>query len=187
MGDAAEFNVAFIDTAEHLAIWEKKRDAFAADIAKLEKSLETARTPEKVERKLADVRKKHEAALRRVETAHEYETVGAHIPAAAALFIWQPRECVYLFSGSDATYAKFYAATAIQHHVMGECIERGCTRYNFYGINGVFDDPNDPGRGLLEFKQGFEGYVEELMGYFEMPVRPAVYAAKRLAHKLLGR
>ena len=187
MGDAAEFNVAFIDTAEHLAIWEKKRDAFAADIAKLEKSLETARTPEKVERKLADVRKKHEAALRRIETAHEYETVGAHIPAAAALFIWHPRECVYLFSGSDATYAKFYAATAIQHHVMGECIERGCTRYNFYGINGVFDDPNDPGRGLLEFKQGFEGYVEELMGYFEMPVRPAVYAAKRLAHKLLGR
>ncbi len=187
MGDAAEFNVAFIDTAEHLAIWEKKRDAFAADIAKLEKSLETARTPEKVERKLADVRKKHEAALRRVETAHEYETVGAHIPAAAALFIWHPRECVYLFSGSDATYAKFYAATAIQHHVMGECIERGCARYNFYGINGVFDDPNDPGRGLLEFKQGFEGYVEELMGYFEMPVRPAVYAAKRLAHKLLGR
>ena len=133
------------------------------------------------------MRKKHEAALRRVETAHEYEAVGAHIPAAAALFIWHPRECVYLFSGSDATYAKFYAATAIQHHVMDECIERGCTRYNFYGINGVFDDPNDPGRGLLEFKQGFEGYVEELMGYFEMPVRPAVYAAKRLAHKLLGR
>ncbi len=187
LGDTAEFNIAYIDTAQHLASWEKKRDEFASEAAKLERSLETARTPEKVERKLNDIRKKHEAAEKRVETAKEYAALGELIPAAAALFIWHPRECVYLFSGSDPKYAKFYAATAIQHHVMGECLEHGCTRYNFYGINGVFDDPDDPGRGLLEFKQGFEGFVEELMGEFEMPVRPAVLAAKKLAHKVLGR
>ncbi len=187
LGDTAEFNIAYIDTAKHLASWEKKRDEFAAEVAKLERSLETARTPEKVERKLADIRKKHEAAEKRVQTAQEYVAEGELIPAAAALFIWHPRECVYLFSGSDPKYAKFYAATAIQHHVMCECLERGCRRYNFYGINGIFDDPKDPGRGLLEFKQGFEGYVEELMGEFELPVRPAVLAAKKLAHKVLGR
>ena len=186
-GDGAEFKVAFIDTAAYLAEWEQKRDGFAADIAKLERSLATARTPEKVEKKLADVRSKHEASLRRVESARELTKAGEQIPAAAAMFAWHPRECVYLFSGSDPDYAKFYAATAIQHRIMVECLERGCTRYNFYGINGVFDDPNDPGRGLVEFKQGFNGYVEEMCGSFTLVVRPGLYAAKRFAHKVLGR
>ena len=70
---------------------------------------------------------------------------------------------------------------------MCECLERGVKSYNFYGIDGIFDDPNDPGRGLLEFKQGFGGYVQEMMGSFTLPVRPVAYAAKRLAHKILGR
>ena len=44
------------------------------------------------------------------------------------------------------------------------------SRYNFYGISGVFDDPNDEGRGVLEFKQGFNGYdakptYKKFLGY----------------------
>ncbi len=187
LGDAAEFNIAFIDTHAYLASWERKRDGFAADIERLERLLETSPSPDKVEKKLRDARSKHEAALSRVEGARELTETSEQIPAAAALFVWHPRECVYLFSGSDETYAKFYAATAIQHHVMLECLERGCARYNFYGINGVFGDPDNPGRGLLEFKQGFGGYVEELMGEFIAPVRPVAYAVKQLAHKILGR
>ena len=186
-GDVAEFNIAYIDTASYLASWEAKRDGFAADIARFERLLETSPSPEKVEKKLRDARSKHEASLKRVEDAQGYRALGERIPAAAALFIWHERECVYLFSGSDPAYAKFYAATAIQHQVMCECLERGVTRYNFYGINGIFDDPNDPGRGLLEFKQGFNGYVEELMGEFMLPVKPVTYAIKQLAHKVLQR
>lgn len=188
LGDMAEFKVAFIDSREYLRSWEEKRDGFLADMQHLEASLATARTPEKVEKKLADVRSKYEASLKRIETAKAYiDQDGEQIPAAAAMFVWHERECVYLFSGSNPKYAKFYAASAIQHRMMLECLERGCTRYNFYGINGVFDDPGDPGRGLLEFKQGFGGYVEEMCGYFTLPVKPLTYAAKRLAHKILGR
>ena len=188
LGDACEFNIAYIDAKAYLQEWEDKRDAFAADVKRLTESLATAHSPEKVQKKLADVQKKYEASLKRIETAHGYiADDGEKIPAAAALFIWHPRECVYLFSGSNQKYAKFYAATAIQHHVMLECLERGCNRYNFYGINGVFDDPKDSGRGLLEFKQGFGGYVEELMGSFTLPVKPIVYKAKVLARKVLGR
>ncbi len=65
------------------------------------------------------------------------------------------------------------------------CIERGVNRYNFYGIDGIFDDPDSEGRGVLEFKQGFNGYVEELLGEYTAPVRPVVFAAKSLARKLL--
>ena len=76
-----------------------------------------------------------------------------------------PREVIYLFSGSVEQYKPFYASALIQHDAMLHfCVEHGLSRYNFYGIDGVFDDPDDEGRGVLEFKQGFNGYVEELPG-----------------------
>ena len=191
LGDDAVFHIAYIDAAAYLKSWEDKRDGFLADVHRLERLIEAAKDTgktDKNEKKLADVQSKYEASLNRVETARSYlEEDGARIPAAAALFVYHPHECVYLFSGSNPKYAKFYAATAIQHHVMCTCLERGITRYNFYGINGVFDDPDDPGRGLLEFKQGFSGYVEEMMGSFTLPVKPATYALKQLAHKVLKR
>lgn len=188
LGDSATFYIAFIDAAANLRSWEKKRDEFAATIAHHEEALSCGRGGERNERQLRDATSKHGAALRRIEEARAFiERDGGRIPAAAALFVDHPRERVYLFSGSDPQYAKFYAATAIQHRAMRDCLDKGITRYNFYGINGVFDDPSDPGRGLLEFKQGFGGYVEEMMGSFTLPVKPLTYALKRLAHKALGR
>ncbi|KFI49689.1 aminoacyltransferase [Bifidobacterium biavatii] len=187
-GDQAEFLVASIDMDEYLASWKRKRDGFLKDIDKLERSLETTKYPDTVNKKIATARSTYEASLKRVEKAHEYiEQDGSSVPVAAGLFVWHRRECVYLFSGSDEKYAKFYAPTAIQHHVMMQCLERGVDRYNFYGIDGIFDDPDDPGRGVLEFKQGFEGYVEEMPGEFNLPVMPVRYAVKQLAHKLLKR
>ena len=51
------------------------------------------------------------------------------------------RETVYLFSGSVEKYKPFYASALIQHDAMLHlCVERGGTRYNFYGINCVFID-----------------------------------------------
>ena len=106
--------------------------------------------------------------------AAEYAKDGDVLPAAASLFVEHARETVYLFSGSVEKYKPFYASALIQHDAMLHlCVERGVTRYNFYGINGVFDDPEDEGRGVLEFKQGFNGYVEELMGSFVLPRTPA--------------
>ena len=188
LGDNVEVNIASIDVRAYLSSWEEKRDAFDEKVERLEAQLAQPNHSPKVERRLVDAREQRDGAVRRVEEAQAYiERDGEVVAIAAAMFVWHERECVYLFSGSDPRYAKFCASTAIQHLVMCECLERGITRYNFYGIDGIFDDPDDPGRGLLLFKQGFGGYVEEMMGSFTLPVRPAAYAAKRLAHKILGR
>lgn len=57
-----------------------------------------------------------------------------------------PREVIYLFSGSVEQYKPFYASALIQHDAMLHfCVEHGLSRYNFYGIDGVFDDPDDEG------------------------------------------
>ena len=81
------------------------------------------------------------------------------------MFVSHPNEVVYQYSGSLEEYKPFYASALIQYEAMLHlCVEQGVSRYNFYGISGVFDDPNDEGRGVLEFKQGFNGYVEQMVG-----------------------
>ena len=188
LGDDIEFKVAYIDLASYIGSWREKRSKFLAQIEHLEGLLEKNPNSKKPRRQLADVQEQLGGAEKRIREAEELMAeVGKVAPAAAAAFAWHPRECVYLFSGADQRFARFYPAIAIQHENMLACIERGCTRYNFYGISGVFDDPDDPTAGLTEFKQGFGGYVEELMGSFTLVLKPGVYRAKKLARKLLGR
>lgn len=187
-GERAEFMVAEVHLDQYLQSWQSKLEKFEHDLARLEKSLETTKYPDDVKKKLAVARKNVTSAHRRIDDANERIACdGEIVPVSVGLFVWHKRELVYLFSGSDERYAKFYAPTALQHEMMSECLRRGVDRYNFYGISGVFDDPNDSGRGVLEFKQGFNGYVEELMGEFVLPVRPVMFRAKTMLRKLLGR
>lgn len=196
LGDRADFMIAYIDMPAYLASWEQKRDALKADIDRFEALIEEAQNPsggqfrstKKVERQLRDAREKYESALRRIETARNgIASSGELIPAAVSLFVWHERECVYLYSGADQHYAQFCASTLLQHEIMLECLSRGVDRYNFYGINGVFDDKTDPGRGLLEFKQGFGGYVEQMLGEFSCTLKPVSHAVQGIIHKVLGR
>ncbi len=188
LGDVAEYRIAYMDVQKYLASCEKKRDDFAAKIERLEQAIATNAPTEKNRRRLADFQEQYEGSLKRIEAARaRLAEDDPNVAIAAALFVYHPRECIYLFSGSNPAYAPYCAADAIQHQVMLDCVRAGVKRYNFYGINGIFDDPSDPGRGLLEFKQGFGGYVEELMGSFTLPTKRATYALKQLAHKVLGR
>ena len=184
-GDKAEFMVAEVHLDEYLKGWETKLAKFESDCRKLEKSLETTKYPDDVRKKLANAEKNVESARKRIEDAHaRIERDGEVVPAAVGLFMWHERELVYFSSGSDERYAKFYAPTALQHEMMSRCLEHGLTRYNFYGIDGIFDDPDSAGRGVLEFKQGFNGYVEELPGEFTLPVDHVRYELKALVHLL---
>ena len=40
---------------------------------------------------------------------------------------------------------------------------------------------------MLEFKQGFNGYVEQMVGKFTLPVDKFRFGVSNLAHKLLYR
>ena len=61
-------------------------------------------------------------------------------------------------------------------------IEHNFERYNFYGIPNTFDK-NDKDYGIYEFKTGFNGFVEELIGEFEITTSPVYYLIK-LIHKI---
>lgn len=187
-GDKAQFMLATLDLKYYLEQWEAKKQKAEAEIARLQASLATSHYPESVHKKIATAQQTLTACENRIARAHEHiEQDGTTVDISAAMFVWHPRQAFYLFSGSDEKYAKFYGPTALQHWVMTESLKRGLTSYNFYGIDGVFDDPNSQGHGVLEFKQGFQGYVAEMTGQFSVVLKPVTYAMKQLAHHLLGR
>jgi len=49
--------------------------------------------------------------------------------------------------------------------------ENGIDRYNTFGITGIFTDEASDA-GVLHFKRQFKGDVEELVGTWDIPVRP---------------
>lgn len=175
------------DELQVFADMESKRDVLQKKVDTLQSKYDEHPTT-KTGRQLGEESRNLAAAEKRLAEAAEYAKDGDVLPAAASLFVEHARETVYLFSGSVEKYKPFYASALVQHDAMLHlCVERGVTRYNFYGIDGVFDDPNSEGRGVLEFKQGFNGYVEELMGSFVLPVRPLAFKFKTVVRKLLRR
>lgn len=100
---------------------------------------------------------------------------GDTLPLAAALFIRYGNEMVYLFSGSDPAHSSFCAPYALQWFAQNEAIKHACSRYNFYGTKGNFNGFPDQ-EGILQFKRGFGGVIEEQLGCFEYRTRRFICA-----------
>ncbi len=124
---------------------EKKRENFKQDIATNNKNI---------------------AYVEELQKDHDDEIV-----LACAMFMTYGDEVVYLFSGSYEEYIKFNGQYLIQWDIIKYAIENHYKRYNFYGIQDVFN-PKGKDRGVYEFKKGFGGYVEELLGSFELSISP---------------
>lgn len=104
--------------------------------------------------------------VKELQKDHENEII-----LACAMFMTYGDEVVYLFSGSYEEYIKFNGQYLIQWEIIKFAIENHYKRYNFYGIQDVFN-PKGKDRGVYEFKKGFGGYVEELLGSFELSISP---------------
>lgn len=186
-GDAAHFMLAEIHIAEYVADMTAKREALAKKVADLQAKYDERPTT-RVERQLGEESRNLAAAEKRLAEVEDFAKRGDVLPAAASMFVSHPNEVVYQYSGSVEEYKPFYASALIQYEAMLHlCVEQGISRYNFYGISGVFDDPDDEGRGVLEFKQGFNGYAEQMVGQFTLPVDKLRFAVSTWAHKLLNR
>ncbi len=120
----------------------------------------------------------------RIREAKELlSSCGNEIILAASMFLLVKPELVYLWSGNYQEYLKFNGQYLLQWEMIQYAIEEGYKRYNFYGISGTFDK-NDPYYGVYEFKKGFNGHVEQLIGEYVLPVDPFFYRLFRFLHKI---
>jgi len=104
-----------------------------------------------------------------IEAKQIQEENGDILVLSGGMFILYGDEVVYLFSGNYKKYMQFNAQYKIQWEMINYAVDNNFKRYNFYGITGNFDK-NDKDYGMYEFKKGFNGYVIELIGEFELPL-----------------
>ena len=103
---------------------------------------------------------------------------------SGSMFILIQPEIVYLSSGNYEEYMKFNSQYLIQWELIKYGLKNGFKKHNFYGIpENINEHPKD--YGIYEFKKGFNGYVEELIGEYELPITWH-YKLFKLIHKIKG-
>ena len=100
-----------------------------------------------------------------------------NIIMSSSVFIIMKPEIVYLSSGNIEKYLKFNSQYALQWEMIKYAINNGFDKYNFYGII-TYDDKNNKDYGIYEFKRGFNGNVEKLIGEYELPISKEYYFIK---------
>jgi len=127
-----------------------------------------------------------ESLKKRIDDAEEIreKTKEDIITLSGSMFILIDPEIIYLSSGNYEEYMRFNSQYLIQWELIKYGIKNNFKKHNFYGIPAnINEHPKD--YGIYEFKKGFNGYVEELIGEFELPLKKEYYLIK-LLKKLKG-
>lgn len=184
-GEKADFMIATLNFHNYYTNLEKDQGKLAQKIEKLQNHLEVNPHSEKKQNQLREFSSQFDTFEVRKKEAKEYiEKYGDQdVILAGSLFVYMPQESTYLFSGSYTEFNKFYAPAVLQEYMMLETIKRGIPRYNFLGIQGIFDGSD----GVLRFKQNFNGYIVRKMGTFRYYPNPLKFKTLSLIKRILGR
>lgn len=164
-GDDVTFKICQLNCDTYIAHLEEETKEFTRKINELSDSASNKKKKEQMKKDI-------ETNNKRVDEAKKLkEERGNIIPLSAAMFMLYGDEIVYLFSGSYADLMSFCGQYRLQWEIIKYAADNGYKRYNFYGIQDVFN-PQGKDRGVYEFKKGFGGYVEELLGSFELTISP---------------
>lgn len=99
------------------------------------------------------------------------------ITLSGSMFMLIKPEIIYLSSGNYEEYLKFNSQYLLQWELIKYGLKNGFKKHNFYGIpENINEHPDN--YGIYEFKKGFNGYVEELIGEYELPITKHYYLYK---------
>lgn len=139
------------------------------------------------EKKFESRNKQDDEAIKRETKKKEemerlQEKYGDIITLGGISFLIYGNEVLSLNGGTYAEFMHFNSAYNLHWEMVKYAIENGYKKYNFYGIDGIFDE-KDPMYGLYLFKRGFGGQVEELIGEFDLVVDKLYYFIYKTAFK----
>lgn len=105
-------------------------------------------------------------------------------PVCGAVTVNYAGKCAYVYGASDNAHRNVMPNYLMQWEMITWAVETGCTVYDFQGVSGDFDNPENPMYGLNRFKAGFGGGVVELAGEFDYHYRPRM--ARLIAWGIAG-
>lgn len=99
---------------------------------------------------------------------------------AAIIVLFRGEEATYLYGASSDSKRNFMAPYALQWRAIRDAHEKGCLRYDLYGIPPK-ENPLHPMAGLYRFKIGFGGQIIHRPGSWDYAYKPVVTYLFRLA------
>lgn len=175
-GDHGKVLISYLDMDEYRGRLLKEKEELVLTLEKARKDLESKPDSKKIQNKAQLA----EQGLAGIEEALEEADLlekenGKIVNMASAFFITYDNEMVYFMGAMHDRFRKYNAPYAIHRMMIQEAVDKNIPRYNFYGISGDFTkDAED--YGVYLFKRGFTGVVEELIGYFIIPLRPFAFS-----------
>lgn len=174
--DQVTFKICELNCDVYKKTLEEENKYFEDKLAELSDSASNRKKKEVM-------RKDFENNLKKIEQIENLKKEkGNIIPLSAAMFMLYGDEIVYLFSGSYESLMQYCGQYRLQWEIIKYAADHSYKRYNFYGIQDVFN-PKGKDYGVYEFKKGFGGYVEELLGSFVLPISKENFIYECL-HKL---
>jgi len=107
----------------------------------------------------------------------------AQKPLASGIFILYGESALYLYGGSRDTERNLMAPYLLHWEMIKYAKEKGLKEYNFLGI-APDDDQNHPWAGITRFKKQFGGEQIDIVGCFDLPIKPSEYKIFKLAEKI---
>ncbi len=101
---------------------------------------------------------------------------------AGGWYMLYGREIVYLFGASYKPFMRYNSQYLLQYEMLKFAIDEGYDKFNFYGIDGNFNE-DSVNYGLFDFKRGFNADVHELLGEFDLIVNKSLYKQYNLLFK----
>lgn len=171
--------MAKIDIPAYRKSITERLEAESAAAAELRREVEETGSKKKANRLkvVQDLADSYERSLKDIERFPDSVGVAT---VAAIHFVCFGDEVVCVIGGTVQDYIYFNGATSLYWGMMLHGLEKGYSRYNFYGTFGI-EGQDEEGHGGYQFKKGFGGEVVQLVGDFVIPVRPVAFRANRLA------
>ncbi|MEB7724236.1 aminoacyltransferase [Mammaliicoccus fleurettii] len=179
----SSIKLAYIDLEEYIEKLYAEQEKLCIEMKDIEQTLALNANSKKNKIRKQENDKKISSLKGRIEEAKQLkERNGKVLNLTAALYIYNNHEVYYLSSGSNQNFNRFMGAYKLQWEMIKFAKDNNIDRYNFYGITGDFTE-NAEDVGVIKFKSGFNGHVEELVGDFIKPVRPVFYKIYKLLNK----
>ena len=174
--DEIKYLITKLDLDKHLELLNKEKKEKEEELSKLSDAKYNDGKRKSINEAINGINKR----IKEAETIKKEH--GNVITLSGSMFIMTDPEIIYLSSGNYEEFMMYNSQYLIQWEMIKYAIEHNFERYNFYGIPNTFDK-NDKDYGIYEFKTGFNGFVEELIGEFEIKTSP-VYCLIKLIHKI---
>ena len=115
--------------------------------------------------------------------ARVYSARAGKTALASAVIIFYEKECLYLYGGSSEEMRNLMAPYLLHWEIIKEAKKRGYEEYNFLGI-APDDNQKHAWAGITRFKKQFGGCQVDILGSYDLPIKPLEYQMFKLAERI---